>query len=324
MSPRPGFFMGTLANCERMRECPKPARFRKRCSENSSTAMPPVSLSSTRRSACSCGRSGRAKSPTTPSSASGETTAGISASTGHWGKLTNYEDAARSPLILSDPRADFGRQGECAHRVSGCLSDALRNSQACPDPSTWRARAWLPILRGDQAAVHEAAITQMGRRAGEDSRMGWAIRTQRYRYIEWRPSDLNSDKPSFSGKVEAVETVRLRNGSAGTTESCRKPRLRGPSWQNTRPSLIACCRVCQRGTGSLTIKIPRTGEKAMSQTAARTPAIAVVGACNIDLISYVPRMPVLGETLHGTRFQMGVRRQRRQPRRSWPPSWALR
>jgi ribokinase len=37
----------------------------------------------------------------------------------------------------------------------------------------------------------------------------------------------------------------------------------------------------------------------------KRPRIAVVGACNIDLISYVPRMPVLGETLHGTRFHMG-------------------
>ena len=35
------------------------------------------------------------------------------------------------------------------------------------------------------------------------------------------------------------------------------------------------------------------------------PRICVVGACNIDLISYVPRMPAVGETLHGTRFQMG-------------------
>jgi ribokinase len=43
----------------------------------------------------------------------------------------------------------------------------------------------------------------------------------------------------------------------------------------------------------------------MSHTSARTSAITVVGACNIDLISYVPRMPALGETLHGTRFQMG-------------------
>ena len=35
------------------------------------------------------------------------------------------------------------------------------------------------------------------------------------------------------------------------------------------------------------------------------PNICVVGACNLDLISYVPRLPMLGETLHGTRFHMG-------------------
>lgn len=35
------------------------------------------------------------------------------------------------------------------------------------------------------------------------------------------------------------------------------------------------------------------------------PKICVVGASNIDLISYVPRLPFKGETLHGTKFQMG-------------------
>jgi ribokinase len=35
------------------------------------------------------------------------------------------------------------------------------------------------------------------------------------------------------------------------------------------------------------------------------PKICVVGACNIDLISFVPRLPKLGETLHGTKFHMG-------------------
>ncbi|MGZ4333897.1 MAG: ribokinase [Gaiellaceae bacterium] len=33
--------------------------------------------------------------------------------------------------------------------------------------------------------------------------------------------------------------------------------------------------------------------------------VVVVGAANIDLISYVPRLPVVGETLHGTAFRMG-------------------
>jgi len=35
------------------------------------------------------------------------------------------------------------------------------------------------------------------------------------------------------------------------------------------------------------------------------PHVCVVGASNIDLISYVPRLPRLGETLHGTSFRLG-------------------
>lgn len=35
------------------------------------------------------------------------------------------------------------------------------------------------------------------------------------------------------------------------------------------------------------------------------PTICVVGASNLDLISYVPRLPRIGETLHGTHFHMG-------------------
>ncbi|HEY3174159.1 MAG TPA: ribokinase [Candidatus Polarisedimenticolia bacterium] len=37
----------------------------------------------------------------------------------------------------------------------------------------------------------------------------------------------------------------------------------------------------------------------------RNPRICVVGAANMDLISYVPRLPRMGETLHGSRFHMG-------------------
>ncbi|QGN34145.1 ribokinase [Microlunatus sp. Gsoil 973] len=35
------------------------------------------------------------------------------------------------------------------------------------------------------------------------------------------------------------------------------------------------------------------------------PKVCVVGAANLDLISYVPRLPTLGETLHGSTFRTG-------------------
>ena len=39
--------------------------------------------------------------------------------------------------------------------------------------------------------------------------------------------------------------------------------------------------------------------------AARELHVAVVGASIQDMIAYVPRLPKMGETLHGTDFQLG-------------------
>ncbi len=36
-----------------------------------------------------------------------------------------------------------------------------------------------------------------------------------------------------------------------------------------------------------------------------TPRICIVGAANIDLVSFTPRQPAMGETLHGTAFMLG-------------------
>jgi sugar/nucleoside kinase (ribokinase family) len=41
------------------------------------------------------------------------------------------------------------------------------------------------------------------------------------------------------------------------------------------------------------------------QDSERRGRVCVIGASNIDLISYVPRMPHRGETLKGSAFQMG-------------------
>eukprot|EP00039_Didymoeca_costata_P019772 m.338872 g.338872 ORF g.338872 m.338872 type:complete len:348 (+) comp18576_c0_seq1:121-1164(+) len=44
---------------------------------------------------------------------------------------------------------------------------------------------------------------------------------------------------------------------------------------------------------------------ATPRIASGKPEVVVVGSCNVDLISYVPRFPGAGETLHGHRFQQG-------------------
>ena len=46
---------------------------------------------------------------------------------------------------------------------------------------------------------------------------------------------------------------------------------------------------------------------------AKRPRIGVVGSSNVDLVTYVDRMPVWGETIAAPRFEMSHRRQGGQP-----------
>ena len=50
------------------------------------------------------------------------------------------------------------------------------------------------------------------------------------------------------------------------------------------------------------------------------PNICVVGACNLDLISYVPRLPSMGETLMAIDFTWDSA-ARAPTRQSWRPNW---
>jgi len=123
---------------------------------------------------------------------------------GHWGKLTNYEDAARVPLIISAPKF---RGGVKALALTEFLDvyPTLCELAGLPIPPHVEGKSLVPLMRGEDRPLHEAAITQMSHGKGKNGTMGWAIRTSRYRYIEWRSADFGADMPAFSNRVQATE-----------------------------------------------------------------------------------------------------------------------
>ena len=123
---------------------------------------------------------------------------------GHWGKLTNYEDAARSPLIITAPGFAGGRRVTALTEFLD-LYPTLCELADLPTPSHAEGKSLVPLLRGDDVTLHEAAVTQMLRSADQNATMGWSLRTPRYRYLEWRSANLNNTPPVFGKEPLAIE-----------------------------------------------------------------------------------------------------------------------
>ncbi len=142
---------------------------------------------------------------------------------GHWGKVTNYEDATRAPLIIATPdQKQVPRVTSLVELLD--IYPTLCELASLAIPRHVEGKSLVPLMRGESTTLHEAAISQMTPNASKDGVMGWTLRTQRYRYIEWRRADLSTDKPRITDQVESVELYDYgtdpleRENLAGKTE----------------------------------------------------------------------------------------------------------
>jgi arylsulfatase A-like enzyme len=105
---------------------------------------------------------------------------------GLWMKMSLFEGSARVPLIIAVPD----------RRRSGATTDALVDlidlyptlAELCglAAPSHLPGRSLVRQIRTPRAPGREAALTQVNRKGeGRNTFSGYAIRTDRWRYIEW-------------------------------------------------------------------------------------------------------------------------------------------
>ena len=122
---------------------------------------------------------------------------------GHWGKVTNYEDATRAPLLIVDPaRKSKPQVGALTEFLD--VYPTLCDLAGLPIPAHVQGKSLVPLMRGETDKLHEAAISEMSPGAKKGV-MGWTLRTPRYRYIEWRKAKLDGENPVFSGEVLSTE-----------------------------------------------------------------------------------------------------------------------
>jgi iduronate 2-sulfatase len=109
---------------------------------------------------------------------------------GMWGKTSNFEWDARVPLIIATPWHKPGGRSDALVELLD-LYPTLADLCGLAAPQDLEGKSLKPILDDPKARVKQAALTQHCRPAypanGRDPEaMGYSIRTDHYRYTEWR------------------------------------------------------------------------------------------------------------------------------------------
>lgn len=104
---------------------------------------------------------------------------------GGWCKQTNYETDTHAPLMIRSPGAKANGQA-CGALVEFVdIYPTLCDLAGLPVPSQLQGKSLAPLLTGTAAKVNDAAISQFERTHEGRRYMGYAMRTDRHRYVEW-------------------------------------------------------------------------------------------------------------------------------------------
>lgn len=99
-----------------------------------------------------------------------------------WTKMTNYEIDTRIPMIVYDPRAKANGQRARGLVETLDLYPTLCDLAGIPAPAHTEGRSFAPMLDDASASTRDAAFSQYI----QQGNMGNSIRTDRWRYVEWR------------------------------------------------------------------------------------------------------------------------------------------
>jgi len=126
---------------------------------------------------------------------------------GMWCKHTNYEQAARIPVIVSAPRMARG-MGTSAMIESVDIYPTLADLAGLESPQSVDGISFANVVKTPTEASRDHVIHVYPR----GNRIGRAIRTQRYRMVEWKPFGESTDEVDYElydYEADPLETKNL-------------------------------------------------------------------------------------------------------------------
>lgn len=143
---------------------------------------------------------------------------------GLWCKHSNFEQGTRSPLLISSPNM----KGNTTTKPTGLIDifPTLCELNGLPIPEQVESKSLVPLMKNPKAAVQEYTVHQFPR-GGNNGTMGYGVRTENYRYVQWikvtSRTDIDYDNTEVVGEEfydyqkDKDETVNLIDNSAYKT-----------------------------------------------------------------------------------------------------------
>ena len=128
------------------------------------------------------------------------------------GKLTNFENAVRVPMMIATPDlAKAGTRSAALVEMVDLYPTLLDLCKLPPPPYSLEGVSLRPLLDNPAAIVKTAAISQHPDSLDKPRHMGYSVRTDAFRYTEWRSlaSGAVTDRELYQYDESLIETQNL-------------------------------------------------------------------------------------------------------------------
>ncbi|MEJ6578876.1 MAG: sulfatase [Akkermansiaceae bacterium] len=139
---------------------------------------------------------------------------------GEWCKHTTYEVAAKVPLIISAPSIKGGQRSKALTELVD-LFPTLCDLSGVPVPQNLHGISLKPVLNNPAIAWKEGVFSQYFKSKPKVGKvLGTSLRTDRYRYTEWRKKDQH-------GPLEDITLIDFQSDPAATKNVASDPENKG-------------------------------------------------------------------------------------------------
>jgi len=141
---------------------------------------------------------------------------------GLWNKHSNFEQATRTPMYVMTPNGKRGVKNSSPTELIDVFP-TMCDYAGLKIPKQIQGKSLLPIVEADAISVKTSALSQWPVKWSGKEKMGYALRNDRYRYVEWRVGNYKASKDYINGKVAEVELYDYEKDPLETKNLANNP-----------------------------------------------------------------------------------------------------